>query len=496
MFCGNCGQEVTSQDKFCGSCGAPVPQDIQGGDILEGESTASKKDFIPESVARELETANQEISATVEMPIPREVVVKAPMSKKTKIIIGTIAVIAVALYGGYQYARSKFTVTSPYLLEQKFTTALKSQDMATLSSLLDSDSGDLKSADSLAAFKASLTDNVTAAYLQQLQQEVDHVPNSSAFGSNADRGWLTLKKTSSWLGNSWKVHVASVGVVTKPIPQDNVSFSIGNLKSANGEVAHLWPSAYAFTGTVTNDYAKEDVKGNVSFLDQLGSIHDFGAYDYNLDLSSYLKTSLNLVPPDNISNLQVLINNKPITIPSNGLTLSPAPTSGTIELKGDVSGVSIDEKETTDFQNLDLTMLMNRGIAKHSLIGMGSDQSNISGDSAQTQVEDVIMNYYQNIPSNMTLAYSYLSNEYQQQLPFESWKQEFPNTISDSVGNVYVTSINGNEATASFTMTSRDSTNNGGTLVRKWEGQWNLVFENGQWKLNQPQIKMDSENNE
>jgi hypothetical protein len=65
---------------------------------------------------------------------------------------------------------------------------------------------------------------------------------------------------------------------------------------------------------------------------------------------------------------------------------------------------------------------------------------------------------------------------------------------SDYIDNVEVISINRNAATASFTMTSRDTSSEGKTLVRKWEGQWNLVLENEQWKLDEPQ--MDSENYE
>ncbi|KLU63711.1 hypothetical protein DEAC_c43720 [Desulfosporosinus acididurans] len=368
MFCGSCGQEVTSQDKFCGSCGAPVPQDIQEGGILEGESTSGKKDFIPEPVARELETANQEISATLEMPIPREVVVKAPMSKKTKIIIGTIAVIAVALYGGYQYARSKFTVTSPYLLEQKFTTALKSQDMATLSSLLDSDSADLKSADSLAAFKKGISDEVVAAYLQRLQQEVGQVQGGNAFASTSDHGWLTLRQTSTWLGKSWAVHIASVGVKANPIPQDTVSFSIGNLKSANEEITHLWPSEYSFKGTVSNNYAQENVNGTVSFLDQLGNIPNYGEYDYNLDMSGLIKSRLQLNSFNAIPNLQITLNDKPVTITGDNVLISPAPQNPALSVKGTVLGVPISEKGTIDPQDQNpIQTLVNQGIAKHAM---------------------------------------------------------------------------------------------------------------------------------
>ncbi|KLU64171.1 hypothetical protein DEAC_c39860 [Desulfosporosinus acididurans] len=374
MFCGSCGQEVTNQDKFCGSCGAAVPQDILEGGILEGQNTPGKREFIPESVTQVIETVNQ-ISETAQVPIQREVTVKTSMSKKSKVVIGVVVVIALMLYGGYQFARSKFIIVSPFLLQQKFTMAIKSRDMTTLSSLLDSESSDLKNSNSLAAFKTSLTDDVMASYLQKLQQEVDQVQSRNAYASTSDHGWLTIKQKSTWLGKSWVLHIASVGVKAKPIAQDTVAFSIGNLKSADGEIAHLWPSSYAFKGTVSNDYAKQDVSGNVSFLDQLGNIQAYGAYDDSLDMSGYITSNLTLNVPDSISNPQVLINSKAISIPNNGINISPAPSTGTLELKGTVLGVSIDEKEPFDTPNIDLSNLMNKGIAKHALAVIYNAQS-------------------------------------------------------------------------------------------------------------------------
>jgi len=129
-----------------------------------------------------------------------------------------------------------------------------------------------------------------------------------------------------------------------------------------------------------------------------------------------------------------------------------------------------------------------------------SSSNNSSNNPSQTNeitnIKATITSHYMNIPSNLALAHDSFSNKLQQQQPKENWIKSFSSTISDSVDKVNVINVNENEALASFAMTSRDRSDGGKTIVRKWEGQWKLVKENEQWKLDEPQIKMVSENYE
>ena len=51
----------------------------------------------------------------------------------------------------------------------------------------------------------------------------------------------------------------------------------------------------------------------------------------------------------------------------------------------------------------------------------------------------------------------------------------------------------GNKAKAYIEMTSYDDQGDGTVLVQEWGGYWNLIKENGSWKLDDPDLeKLDS----
>lgn len=124
-------------------------------------------------------------------------------------------------------------------------------------------------------------------------------------------------------------------------------------------------------------------------------------------------------------------------------------------------------------------------------IPVASGVSNVLGEIEQIKM--TVYHHYENIPDNLSLAYSYFSSRFQSKVPFESWLKGFPNTISDTVENVKVTNLSNYEATAEINLTSKDNTGEGKILIRKWAGQWKLIKEWGEWKLDEPQIKKVAE---
>lgn len=348
MFCGSCGQQLTAQDKFCPVCGDANTAAASG-------------------------TAAEEIAVAGSAPLQKEFVPRPRMKSKTKRWLIFSSTLVVVIFAAYLIARSLHGIATPEALQQKFSTALKAHDTATLSSLLDADSKDLIAASSLGAFKTSLSDEVLTGYLQQLQREVDLAnqakeANKVSSSSSTSHGWLTLKHTSSWLGDDWKVHVASVGIKAEPIAQDSVQFSIGDLKSTDGELNHLWPSLYSYTATVSNPYASENLGGQVNFLDQVGSIPASGVYNYSLDLGNSVKSVLQITAMESVPDLQVFINDKPVTMNGDSVVISPAPIKPTLEVKGTVLGVKIDQKGTVNDQDQNpVENLLKQGVAQHAM---------------------------------------------------------------------------------------------------------------------------------
>lgn len=123
-----------------------------------------------------------------------------------------------------------------------------------------------------------------------------------------------------------------------------------------------------------------------------------------------------------------------------------------------------------------------------------NSQFNTGSQNTEAQnVQTAIYRHYENIPNNLTLAYSYFSRKLQGELPAENWMKGFSRTLSDTVDYIYVTQIGPYEATANIAMTSKDNTGEGKILIRKWSGQLKLVKEGGQWKIDEPQLKKTSE---
>ena len=106
MFCGECGAKLKKGDMFCGECGAKVEHQEEVKKTVKKETTSS-------------------------IPNP-----KKPMDKKTKIIIGAVAVVAVALFGLYQMFSSMY---SPKSVAKDYVDALMKKDASKLYSYLEID---------------------------------------------------------------------------------------------------------------------------------------------------------------------------------------------------------------------------------------------------------------------------------------------------------------------------------------------------------------------
>ena len=73
------------------------------------------------------------------------------------------------------------------------------------------------------------------------------------------------------------------------------------------------------------------------------------------------------------------------------------------------------------------------------------------------------------------------------------WEKGFEKTLRDDVKKVDIISVDGNKAKAYIEMTSYDDEGDGTVLVQEWGGNWNLIKENGSWKLDVSELeKLDS----
>lgn len=109
-----------------------------------------------------------------------------------------------------------------------------------------------------------------------------------------------------------------------------------------------------------------------------------------------------------------------------------------------------------------------------------------SSSGLQSQIEAVLYQHYSNIPGDLSAAFNCFSNRRKQK--YSTWGQKgFNSTIKDEVTNVNVTASTDTTAKVDFTMTSWDrapeDSSDQREIVKVWEGTWGLVYEQGEWKL-------------
>src|SRR5690625_4066589 len=114
-FCTNCGNQLKAEEKFCTSCGNPIQakgnQETSSTEVdnhthneqaeqLQKDSNIGKKE---ETVGTQQKQIQQAVE-TQQVSLPE----KKPMSKRNKILIGTVAAFIVLLFGVHKYLESHF----------------------------------------------------------------------------------------------------------------------------------------------------------------------------------------------------------------------------------------------------------------------------------------------------------------------------------------------------------------------------------------------------
>lgn len=85
---------------------------------------------------------------------------------------------------------------------------------------------------------------------------------------------------------------------------------------------------------------------------------------------------------------------------------------------------------------------------------------------------------------HLSAAYALLSRGYQAQHPFASWSRSHASNISISAD---CSDIPGTTKVRVF-ISSTDPSPNYGSVASSYSGSWELVYESGQWRLNNPQL--------
>lgn len=123
-----------------------------------------------------------------------------------------------------------------------------------------------------------------------------------------------------------------------------------------------------------------------------------------------------------------------------------------------------------------------------------TEAENDTAAEEEADIKDAITSHYNLITSDdFSSAYNYFASSRKSSVDLADWSKGLQANSRDDVTDVQVTAVDGNEAKADIKMTSYDDNEDGSTLVQEWEGSWDLVKENEEWRLSEAHLeKVDS----
>ncbi|WP_438447159.1 hypothetical protein [Gorillibacterium sp. sgz5001074] len=283
--------------------------------------------------------------------------------------------------------------------------ALSESDIDKLVRYLDPEQAKaLSQPDALAAFQKSLDDNMKKKYESAFQSAAAMAKSKDGNGRTKELAvsgtMVQFVSHSSWRGTRWSFHITPAELEVQKIGQLKMDVRIGDLQALEGKFANLWPSVYHYEAKISNDYASEDLSGNVDLTVSKSKA---------LDLARNLKTKLSIRLPQ-VKNLSFTLNGKPLEAQQQDLTLSPAPQDAKFQVKGKVLGLPIEESvaiDTSKTSQVNLAEPMNKGISKAAVkviydAALSWCQADNAGDPALLRAANPEGAYYKNAAAKMT----------------------------------------------------------------------------------------------
>ncbi|WP_246369779.1 TcaA NTF2-like domain-containing protein [Saccharibacillus deserti] len=282
------------------------------------------------------------------------------MSKKTKILAGSLGGVVLLLAAAYLILRMTYGPSTPDELAKKLNVALDAKDTAAFSAYLDDPNSPLLAADRLQTFKTSLEDeDVRRNYKEgilnaiQLAETAKKSGDDDSFSSRLKQEletsdaelspyWITFAEERSWRGSRWSAHVVPVSIAARSsdsAEEAKSSIKIGELKAEDGMLKNLWPSSYTYSGALTGLYGSQEYDGRVE------------AYQYPQPVDVVFDVSktnaLTLRFPS--VNTKVTLNGKEVTgTPGEYTTFRPVPQKIELTASTDAYGVALSGKATVD----------------------------------------------------------------------------------------------------------------------------------------------------
>lgn len=477
-YCKNCGHQLKEGASFCGECGQVVAKPSQPSQPTYQQPANP----VPTSETR---------TGAARPP-------KKPMSKKAKILTGVAVTFAILLIGSYYFINHMF---GPASVADGFMDAIAEKDVQKVKNYITEGqmvlSLDDKQVESFIKYlhedPRTLTD-ISKRFSKDMAQ-YEATKTISVMGVEDDSSIAQLK----YNGKKWLIfdqYVVQIDPVYVKVSstEDQTDIMIGNEKAGTiskkkgDSFGPFLPGVYEIKAVVNGDYGKVEQVEEVNFSEVDSSEMDleFSWSDYYVKLDSWSD-----------DDAVVYVNGKSTNKTIDELeVLGPIQKNGSIKVyaqKGKQKSKEfvVDEKTSSlDFDIKEIESASSSAVVPEK----GAEASATNSVEEEQNIENAIVSHYSGISDkNYSGAYDYFSSARKSKVTLAGWEKGLKNTMKDEVTTVDIKSVDGNTAKAYIKMTSYDDQGDGTVLVQEWGGNWNLVKENGSWKLNDPELeKLDS----
>lgn len=484
--CIHCGEKLEKDATFCTNCGNP----IEKASSPEQNNKPSAKETAPVSSTGTTEERSRSDNQN-----------KSPKSKRNKTITTIIAIIAVIFFGSY-FMINKF-ILSPEAIANQFMDGVEENNVSKVQDLINDARPSLKaSQEEVEGFLDYLNDNpkVLSEVSSELQNAVED-PSSytEASGELNDEELVTMQENGKkWLlFNHHAIAVAPMYLEIE-LPEDTdeeVKLFINDEKEDTKSkdtvnVGPLLPGTHKVTAEIDGEYGKVENEKAVDFSET--GTEAFIEFDFQEE--NYVS-----IYSDN-DDATIYVNDEDSKQTVDDVFdkgLGPIPKDGSIELHAEKKfskgtkksdSVTIDQ----DTQEADLTLGYDdydEEYGDDSDVTFDDEDDDKDSEEEEKDIEDIITNHYDSISDGeYETAYDYFSDSKMDEYSLDTWSDDLKDTIEDEVVSVEVEDVGDDKAETTVEMTSREKDGDD-IQVREWEGTWELITEDGDWKLDKADLE-------
>ncbi|MGG3271398.1 zinc ribbon domain-containing protein [Priestia aryabhattai] len=463
-YCKNCGHQLVEGHQFCAEC---------------GQSMATSAEV---NVNSQEENSNQNYRQT------------NGMSKKSKVLTASI-IMAAALLGGSYYAIDKF-ITSPRAVAEGFVDAVQANDIQKVKKYVNEGQIELKATDEQTkSFITYLHKNpkVLSSIDDGLSEQSTNYEEKTSISKDEASPYAQLQRD----GKKWgifdnytvRIHPAYATVMSSA---DATTIYLDDQKegSVNADkekkIGPFLPGTHKIKAIVKNEFGNIEDQQTIDSSEDEEASADFDWSEHSVYVYS------------DYDDATLYVNGKSTDTEIGDIdSIGPLPTDGSVKMYA--------KREFTSGMKKSKVVSIKKGTEDVNLLFDVEDQEDMEASTDieaedETSVDDkadvkgAIKAHYQSITDDaFSTAYNYFSSDRKNGMTLSDWSDGLDANIRDEVTEVDVTEVDGNEATAYIEMTSYDNEEADSTLIQKWQGSWDLVKENGQWKLDEAHLeKVDS----